>query len=92
MGLLEDVDLHSIDTDLNGRMFETFLNSTLRGKALGQYFTPRSAVKLAVNLARLEVDRDFEKCDKVLMGVVERAAFSLTPWRVCGQRLTPTDP
>lgn len=75
VGLLEDVDLHSIDTDLNGRMFETFLNSTLRGKALGQYFTPRSAVKLAVNLARLEVDRDFEKCDKVLDGCCGTGGF-----------------
>lgn len=49
----EDVDLISIDADLNGRMFETFLNSTLRGKDLGQYFTPRSVVKLATRLGRL---------------------------------------
>lgn len=47
------IDLISIDADLNGRMFETFLNSTLRGKALGQYFTPRSVVKLAMGLAQL---------------------------------------
>jgi type I restriction enzyme M protein len=53
---LEDVDLISIDADLNGRMFETFLNSTLRGKALGQYFTPRSVVKLATGLAQLRAD------------------------------------
>jgi len=53
---LESVDLISIDADLNGRMFETFLNSTLRGKALGQYFTPRSVVKLATGLARLRAD------------------------------------
>lgn len=42
--------------ELNGRMFETFLNSTLRGKALGQYFTPRSVVKLATGLAQLRAD------------------------------------
>jgi len=53
---LESVDLISIDADLNGRMFETFLNSTLRGKALGQYFTPRSIVKLATGLAQLRAD------------------------------------
>jgi len=53
---LENVDLISIDADLNGRMFETFLNSTLRGKALGQYFTPRSIVKLATGLAQLRAD------------------------------------
>ncbi|MFY0408703.1 N-6 DNA methylase [Solicola sp. PLA-1-18] len=53
---LENVDLISIDADLNGRMFETFLNSTLRGKALGQYFTPRSVVKLATGLAQLRAD------------------------------------
>ncbi len=64
---LESVDLISIDADLNGRMFETFLNSTLRGKALGQYFTPRSVVKLATRLAELQanpsqVDRVIDAC------------------------------
>ena len=53
---LENIDLISIDADLNGRMFETFLNSTLRGKALGQYFTPRSVVKLATGMAQLRAD------------------------------------
>lgn len=55
VGRLETVDLYSIDSDLNGRLFETFLNATLRGKDLGQYFTPRSVVKLATRLARLKV-------------------------------------
>lgn len=61
---LESVDLISIDADLNGRMFETFLNSTLRGKALGQYFTPRSVVKLATGLAQLRADD--EHMDRVI--------------------------
>lgn len=61
---LEAVDLISIDADLNGRMFETFLNSTLRGKALGQYFTPRSVVKLATGLARLQASP--EHTDRVI--------------------------
>jgi len=53
---LESVDLYSIDADLNGRLFETFLNATMRGKDLGQFFTPRSIVKLMVGLAGLRVD------------------------------------
>lgn len=52
---LEHFDLHGIDEDLNGRMFETFLNATVRGKELGQFFTPRSAVKYMSNTADLSV-------------------------------------
>jgi len=55
---LEHIDLFGIDADLNGRLFETFLNATMRGKDLGQYFTPRSVVKLGVRLAQLRADRD----------------------------------
>lgn len=55
---LEGIDLYGIDADLNGRLFETFLNATMRGKDLGQYFTPRSVVKLAVRLANIKVGRD----------------------------------
>lgn len=45
VGVLENFDLNEMDEDLNGRMFETFLSATVRGKELGQYFTPRSVVK-----------------------------------------------
>lgn len=58
VGRLESTDLYAIDADLNGRLFETFLNATLRGKDLGQYFTPRSVVKLATRLAKLLVTPD----------------------------------
>jgi type I restriction enzyme M protein len=51
--LLEHLDLFSVDEDLNGRLFETFLSATMRGEALGQFFTPRSVVKFMVKLARL---------------------------------------
>lgn len=61
---LEKVDLFGIDEDLNGRLFETFLNATMRGKALGQYFTPRSIVLLATLLADLQVTESH--IDKVL--------------------------
>ena len=53
--LIESYDLHGIDEDLNGRMFETFLNATVRGKELGQFFTPRSVVKYMTKSARLRV-------------------------------------
>jgi type I restriction enzyme M protein len=58
VGKLEAIDLYSIDSDLNGRLFETFLNATLRGKDLGQFFTPRSVVKLATKLADIRVTRE----------------------------------
>ncbi|OKH61941.1 hypothetical protein EB74_18505 [Mycobacterium sp. SWH-M5] len=54
----QNTDLYGIDTDLNGRMFETFLNATLRGKDLGQYFTPRSVAKLATRIAGLRAGPD----------------------------------
>lgn len=60
---LESIYLFGIDADLNGRLFETFLNATMRGKDLGQFFTPRSLVKLGVRLSQLRVhvqDRDGE--------------------------------
>lgn len=53
---LEPLFLFGIDADLNGRLFETFLNATMRGKDLGQFFTPRSLVKLGVKLAQLKAD------------------------------------
>lgn len=52
---LEKAFLFGIDADLNGRLFETFLNATMRGKDLGQFFTPRSLVKLGVRLSQLRV-------------------------------------
>jgi type I restriction enzyme M protein len=62
--ILEHLDLHSVEEDLNGRMFETFLVATIRGKELGQFFTPRSAVDFMVALAELKCNR--EHIDRVL--------------------------
>lgn len=53
--LLENLDLHGIDEDLNGRMFETFLNATVRGRELGQFFTPRPVVKYMTKSAQLKL-------------------------------------
>ena len=52
--VLEKYYLFGIDEDLNGRMFEAFLTATMRGQALGQYFTPRSIVKLMTRLSELK--------------------------------------
>lgn len=55
---LQGYYLFGIDEDLNGRMFETFLTATMRGQDLGQFFTPRSIVKLIVYLANPQAGRD----------------------------------
>ena len=63
---LEHFDMFGIDEDLNGRLFETFLNATMRGRELGQFFTPRSVVKMMTRLAALKVTRDHQ--DRVIDG------------------------
>lgn len=62
--LLEHRNLFGIDEDLNGRMFETFLTATIRGKELGQFFTPRTAVEFMVEIADIKCNR--EKIDSIL--------------------------
>ena len=47
----QTINLSSIDEDLNGRMFEVFLNAAIRGRALGQYFTPRPVVDFMTRIA-----------------------------------------
>ena len=58
---LQDYDLYGIDEDLNGRMFETFLNATVRGKELGQFFTPRGVVHYMVQTAPIRITSDPNK-------------------------------
>lgn len=58
VSLLEHHDLIKIDEDLNGRLFQTFLSATMRGRELGQYFTPRTVVEFMTNLAELKVTHD----------------------------------
>lgn len=53
-------DLKDSLTDVKGRAFEEFLPSQLRGKGLGQFFTPRTVVDFMVDLA------DISFKDKVL--------------------------
>ena len=47
---LEHLDLYATDEDIHGRMFEIFLAATVRGKELGQFFTPRDIVRLMVGV------------------------------------------
>jgi len=63
---LEGSYLFGIDEDLNGRMFEAFLAATMRGQALGQYFTPRSIVKLMTRLADPKARREKDGIERVL--------------------------
>ncbi len=64
---LQHYDLYGIDEDLNGRMFETFLNATVRGKDLGQFFTPRGVVHYMVETASMRVRFDKNKtiCENI---------------------------
>ncbi len=52
----QTVNLSSIDEDLNGRMFEVFLAASIRGKDLGQFFTPRPVVDFMTRIALRNVD------------------------------------
>ena len=66
---LEKLFLFGIDADLNGRLFENFLNATMRGKDLGQFFTPRTLVKMGVGLG------DLKTTDYVLDGCCGTGGF-----------------
>lgn len=70
----ETVNLSSIDEDLNGRMFEVFLNAAIRGRALGQYFTPRPLVDFMTRIA-LATPRDTSDPPKVIDACCGTAGF-----------------
>lgn len=72
---LENIDFYGIDEDLNGRMFETFLSATVRGKDLGQFFTPRSVVEFMVEMADISVSKDIEKIETVFDGCCGSGGF-----------------
>jgi type I restriction enzyme M protein len=75
--LLQDYDLHGIDDDLNGRMFEVFLSAAVRGKNLGAFFTPRNIVELMVAMCNPTVSRIAGKSriDSVLDGCCGSGGF-----------------
>jgi type I restriction enzyme M protein len=49
---LSSVSFIDCDLDTKGAAFEHFVRATLKGKKLGQYFTPRPLVKLMLHLGR----------------------------------------
>ena len=64
---IENIDLYGMEEDIHGRMFEAFLNATVRGKDLGQFFTPRDIVDLMVGIGnpkatKLHVDKILDAC------------------------------
>jgi len=56
--MIESFNLRSVEDDINGKVFETFLEAAVRGKELGQFFTPRSVVKFMTKLARLKIKKN----------------------------------
>lgn len=51
---IASVSFSDCDLDSKGAAFEYFVRATLKGKKLGQYFTPRPLVKLMLGLGRWE--------------------------------------
>jgi type I restriction enzyme M protein len=92
---LENIDLYSIDHDLNGRLFETFLNATMRGKDLGQYFTPRSVVQMMIQLSALDEVNTAKNCPIVLDPCCGSGGFLIdalaTLWRSTEQNQSLSD-
>lgn len=58
--MTENFNLESVEDDINGKVFETFLEAAVRGKELGQFFTPRSVVKFMIKMADLKIKRNQE--------------------------------
>lgn len=54
--LLENYNLYGVDEDISGRVFEVFLSATVRGKGLGQFFTPRTAIRAMVDMADIVIE------------------------------------
>lgn len=61
--MIESFNLRSVEDDINGKVFETFLEAAVRGKELGQFFTPRSVVKFMVRMTELRISRNKENGD-----------------------------
>jgi type I restriction enzyme M protein len=86
---LETSDLFGIDEDLNGRLFETFLNATMRGSSLGQYFTPRSIVLLGTLIADLQIND--QHVDKVLDGSCGTGGFLIEALTIMRDKVRQND-
>jgi len=77
--LIEHLNLSIVEEDWNGRVFETFLSAVIRGKELGQFFTPRTVVRFMVNMANLKIEYDRKneeyKPDLILDGCCGTGGF-----------------
>jgi type I restriction enzyme M protein len=73
---IEHVDLFGMEEDIHGRMFEIFLDATIRGKDIGQFFTPRDVVALMVDLGQPQVSKN--GVDKVLDACCGSGGFLIT--------------
>ena len=69
----------AIDRMTPFQVFESFLEAVIRGKELGQFFTPRSVVKFMVQMANLRIRFDEEtekyKPDLILDGCCGTGGF-----------------
>jgi type I restriction enzyme M protein len=84
----QTINLSSIDEDLNGRMFEVFLNAAVRGRGLGQYFTPRPVVDFMTRIALQRSDfnvitppRIIDACSGTAGFLIEVMAYLLSGLR-----------
>ena len=82
----EKINLSSIDEDLNGRMFEAFLSAAIRGRALGQYFTPRPAVDFMTRIGLQNADilnppKVIDACSGTAGFLIEVMAYLLSGLR-----------
>ena len=77
--LIEHLNLSIVEEDWNGRVFETFLSAVIRGKELGQFFTPRTVVRFMVKMANLKIEYDRKneeyKPDLILDGCCGTGGF-----------------
>jgi type I restriction enzyme M protein len=77
--MIESFNLRSVEDDINGKVFEAFLEASVRGKELGQFFTPRSVVKFMTKLAGLRITKDSDtdkyRPDSVLDGSCGTGGF-----------------
>ena len=60
----EEGSFKNIDKEFKTRLYENFLRQSAGVKALGQYFTPRNAVKSVINMLNVDaIPEDAKICD-----------------------------
>lgn len=80
--LENDFNLKDSLSDVKGRAFEEFLPSQLRGKGLGQFFTPRPIVEFMTRLADITLQ------DKVLDFAAGSGGFLIKAFDIKQQKIT----